>query len=163
MSVSRIAATAEATPAKPARYAYADSLKVVLVAGVIVGHITMSWSGIHAWVLEEPPVREPLLTVIKLAAVIGTMFAMALFFLIAGAFTPGSLDRKGLRTFVTARTLRLGPPVVFFCSCSPRWSSRSTPTTPFGIGVPGLRPAHLAQSGSGTCRWRPPSSCSPRT
>ncbi len=73
--------------------AYADTLKVVLVAGVIVGHVTMSWSGIHAWVLEEPPLREPLLTIIKLAAFVGTTFAMALFFMIAGAFTPRSVAR----------------------------------------------------------------------
>lgn len=98
----------------PPRLAYADTLKVLLVAGVIVGHVTMSWSGIHAWVLEEPPVREPLLTVIKLVALVGMMFAMPLFFMIAGAFTPRSLARKGLRKFLIDRTVRLGVPVVFF-------------------------------------------------
>jgi hypothetical protein len=98
VSPSRADRNVEVARAKPTRYAYADSLRVLLVAGVIVGHVTMSWSGIHAGVLEEPPVQEPLLTVIKLAALVGTMFAMALFFLIAGAFTPRSLSRKGLRS-----------------------------------------------------------------
>lgn len=114
MSMTRTAARPQSTARTPTRLAYADTLKVVLVAAVIAGHVTMSWSGIHAWVLEEPPVREPLLTVIKLLALVGTMFAMALFFMIAGAFTPRSLARKGLPKFLLDRTVRLGLPVVFF-------------------------------------------------
>ncbi|HEX5188673.1 MAG TPA: acyltransferase [Streptosporangiaceae bacterium] len=113
-TTARTLARSEMATLPPARLAYADTLKVLLVAGVIVGHVTTSWSGIHAWVLEEPPVREPLLTVIKLVALVGTMFAMALFFMIAGAFTPRSLARKGLRKFLIDRTVRLGVPVVFF-------------------------------------------------
>jgi glucan biosynthesis protein C len=114
MTLHRASGRPDVVATKPSRDAYADSLKVLLVAGVIVGHVTMSWSGIHAWVLEETPLREPLLTVIKLAAVVRTMFAMAVFFLIAGAFTPASLARKGLGKFMADRTVRLGVPVVFF-------------------------------------------------
>jgi fucose 4-O-acetylase-like acetyltransferase len=100
-------------PTKP-RYAYADNLKVLLVAGVIVGHVTMAWTVNEAWVLDEPPVREPLLTLLNLVALVGVLFAMAAFFLIAGAFTPRSLERKGLRRFLVDRTLRLGVPLVFY-------------------------------------------------
>jgi glucans biosynthesis protein C len=100
-------------PTKP-RYAYADNLKVLLVAGVIVGHVTMAWTVDEAWVLDEPPVREPLLTLLNLVALVGVLFAMAAFFVIVGAFTPRSLERKGLRRFLTDRTLRLGVPLVFY-------------------------------------------------
>lgn len=104
---------ATATP-RWSRFAYADNLKVALVAGVIVGHVTMAYMDEGGWTLSEPPVREPLLTVLKLLAVIGVMFAMALFFLVAGVFTPRSLERKRLRRFMADRTLRLLLPVVFF-------------------------------------------------
>ena len=101
-------------PTTPPRHAYADNLKVLLVAGVIVGHVTMAWTVNEAWVLDEPPVREPLLTLLNLGALVGVLFAMAAFFVIAGAFTPRSLESKGLRRFLTDRTLRLGVPLVFY-------------------------------------------------
>ena len=96
------------------RRAYIDNLKVALVVGVIVGHVTLAWSGVGGWVFQEPPVREPLLSILTLAAVVGVTFAMPLFFLIAGSFTPGSLDRKGLRKFCVDRVVRLGLPMLFF-------------------------------------------------
>ncbi|MFZ0159916.1 MAG: acyltransferase [Kineosporiaceae bacterium] len=102
-----------ATPVR-ARYAYADNLKVVLVIGVIVAHVTMAWTGMSTWVFDEPPIREPLLSLLSAVEVIGGMFGMALFFLIAGAFTPGSLSRKGMRRFLIDRTVRLGVPMAFF-------------------------------------------------
>jgi glucan biosynthesis protein C len=95
-------------------HAFADNLKVCLVIAVIVGHAAMAWIGNDAaWVLEEPPVREPLLTLLSLAGVVGVMFAMATFLLVAGEFTPPSLARKGLRRYLADRTVRLGVPLVF--------------------------------------------------
>lgn len=96
------------------RLAYADNLKVVLVVAVIVGHVTMAFSGMDAWVLSEPAVREPLRTLVQVASVVGVLFAMALFFLVAGRFTPDSLRRKGLARFTGDRALRLGVPMLFF-------------------------------------------------
>ncbi|MDH3398175.1 MAG: acyltransferase, partial [Acidimicrobiia bacterium] len=96
------------------RYAYADNLKVLLVVGVIVGHATMAWTGVGDWVFDEPNVREPLLSILILLSVVGALFAMPLFFLVAGAFTPASLQRKGLRRFLIDRLVRLGLPMIFF-------------------------------------------------
>jgi len=42
------------------------------------------------------------------------MFGMALFFFIAGVFTPRSLARKGPGRFLADRLIRLGVPMVFF-------------------------------------------------
>lgn len=91
-----------------------DNLKVVLVAGVIVGHATMGWTGVGNWVFVEPPVRDPLLSLLVLGGVIGAFFAIPLFFMVAGAFTPRSFERKGLRRFLVGRLVRLGGPMVFF-------------------------------------------------
>jgi surface polysaccharide O-acyltransferase-like enzyme len=102
-------------PAAPARRADADNLKVALVCGVIVAHVTMAWAALQgAWVFSEPPVREPLLSLLKLAAIVGTAFGMPLFFLVAGSFTPSSLRRKGLRRYTVDRTLRLLIPSLLF-------------------------------------------------
>ncbi len=84
------------------------------MCGVIVGHATMAWTGVGTWVFDEPHVREPLLSILILLSVIGALFAIPLFFLLAGAFTPPSLERKGLWRFLIDRALRLGLPMVFF-------------------------------------------------
>ena len=104
--------TSRSTPRS--RTAWADNLKVVLVVGVIVGHAAMAWSGFGNWVMFEPPVREPLLTVLVMLGVVGGLFAMPLFFLLAGTFTPASLQRKGPGRFLADRTVRLGVPIVVF-------------------------------------------------
>ncbi|HEX6054444.1 MAG TPA: acyltransferase [Intrasporangium sp.] len=96
------------------RRAWADNLKVVLVAGVIVAHTTMAWTGLETWVFNETPVREPLLTVLVLVAALTSLFGMALFFLVAGYFAPRSLQRKGFGRFVAGRALRLLVPMVAF-------------------------------------------------
>jgi fucose 4-O-acetylase-like acetyltransferase len=102
-------------PGAGARLRSADNLKVLLVVGVIVAHATMAWTGQdQAWVLTEPAVREPLLTLLMLASLVGVMFAMATFFVLAGGFTPQSFARKGLRRYVGDRTLRLGVPLVLY-------------------------------------------------
>ncbi len=101
--------------ARPARSVYADNLKVVLVAGVVVAHVTMAWSDLEgAWVFSEPPVREPLLSALRLAVLVGSLVGMPLFFLVAGMFTPASLRRKGLRRYAADRCLRLLVPSLLF-------------------------------------------------
>jgi glucans biosynthesis protein C len=96
------------------RMASVDNLKVLLVAGVIVAHATMAWTGLRTWVFTEPPVRDPLLTVLAMAELVGALFGMAAFFLVAGTFTPGSLSRKGPWRFVADRAVRLGVPLAFY-------------------------------------------------
>jgi peptidoglycan/LPS O-acetylase OafA/YrhL len=101
---------ARATP----RHVWADDLKVWLVVGVIAAHAVAAWTAQEGWVLEEPPVREPLLTFLNLASLVGVLFGMATFFLVAGMFTPASLARKGCRRFAVDRLVRLGVPLLFF-------------------------------------------------
>lgn len=97
------------------RLSYADNLKVALVAGVVVAHVTMAFAALEgAWVLDETPVREPLLSLLDLAALVGVLFGMALFFMLAGMFTPASLEHKDLGRFVVDRCVRLLVPVVAF-------------------------------------------------
>lgn len=48
-----------AAPVRPSREGYADNLKVLLVAGVIVGHLTIGYTGLGAWTLSEPSPMLP--------------------------------------------------------------------------------------------------------
>ena len=96
------------------RRSWADNLKVVLVACVIVAHVTMAWTGVGNWVFTETPVREPLWTLLVFVSGVGALFGMALFFAVAGLFTPPSLARKGTRRFLVDRTIRLGIPLLVY-------------------------------------------------
>jgi fucose 4-O-acetylase-like acetyltransferase len=96
------------------RLAWADNLKVVLVAGVVLAHVLIAYTGVGTWVLDEPHVRDPLLSVLMLLVLLGGLFGMPLFFLVAGVFTPPSLERKDTRRFLAGRALRLLVPMVLF-------------------------------------------------
>jgi surface polysaccharide O-acyltransferase-like enzyme len=87
---------------------------VVLVAGVVVAHVTMAWTGVGNWVFTETPVGEPWWSLLVLAAGVGALAGMPLFFVVAGLFTPGSLTRKGTSRFLTDRALRLGLPLLVY-------------------------------------------------
>ena len=103
------------TETGPQRLAWADNLKVALVAGVVLAHVILAWNGLEgAWVLSEPTVREPLLSILLLVAIVGIAFGMPLFFMVAGVFTPKSLHRRGTRLFLRDRTIRLLVPSVAF-------------------------------------------------
>lgn len=114
--MARVDAARQADPARRAdrsRDAWADNLKVVLVVGVIVAHVTIAWTGVGSWVFTEGPVREPLFSVLVLASS-GSLFGLAVFFLVAGMYTPRSLARKGTGRFLVDRILRLGLPLLGF-------------------------------------------------
>jgi hypothetical protein len=110
MAPADVAATPQhARPGTRARHVWADNLKVVLVVAVIVGHATLAWTGgVGNWVVYETPVREPLLTVLLLVTLVGALFAMPLFFLLAGTFTPRSPARKSTRVGQGLRPRRPG-------------------------------------------------------
>lgn len=99
-----------ATPRK----AYLDNLRVILVAGIIVGHAWAGYAELGSWAYDE--VREVTIaagTETALAIVFGpfALFVMGFFFLMAGLLNPGSLSRKGSRRFARDRLLRLGVPL----------------------------------------------------
>ena len=108
-------------PTRAARTRWADNLKVVLVAGVIVAHVTMAWTGLGTWVFEEPPVREPLLTMLTLVTAVVSLFGLPVFFLLAGYFTPRSFERKGPGRFIADRALRLLVPMLAFIVLLSPW------------------------------------------
>lgn len=101
------------------RLAYLDNLKVVLVAAVIVGHALITYGDIGSWIYREPSANAVFNAVAVVIVSSGALFAMGLFFLIAGVLTPRALARKGTRAFLLDRALRLGVPFAAYLLVMP--------------------------------------------
>jgi hypothetical protein len=97
------------------RVAYLDNLKLLLVAVIIAGHGAVAYGTLEsAWPYQDvQEVQLGAVSDIGLAMVVipAALFAMGLFFLISGLVTPGSVSRKGPRTFARDRLIRLGVPL----------------------------------------------------
>ncbi|MHC1752697.1 acyltransferase family protein [Humidesulfovibrio sp.] len=93
-------------PAKP-RLAYIDNVRIFLSMLVVAHHAGQPF-GHDGWWLFQSPLREHW---IGLFFSVNEAFFMGLFFLIAGYFHPGSVDRKGPLTFVLDRLWRFGVPI----------------------------------------------------
>jgi glucan biosynthesis protein C len=97
------------------RFAYLDNLKVLLVAGVIAVHTSITYGVDGSWYLESlEPAADPVTAALLVPVGIGFLFGMGLFFLIAGKLSAPSLERKGPRRFMRDRLVRLGLPLVFY-------------------------------------------------
>jgi hypothetical protein len=98
-----------AASGRPSRLHHLDHLRVALTVLVIAHHASQAyapWGG--AWPIDNPTrsvVLAPFQTV-------NAAFFMGLFFLIAGYFVPGAVDRKGAGAFLQTRLVRLGLPAL---------------------------------------------------
>lgn len=96
------------------RLLYLDNLKILLISAVIVAHAGMTYGAAGSWVYEEPSLSDPVQVTLDVVIVLGVLFGLGLFFLMAGMLTPGPLQRQGPRRFLVSRTWRLGLPVVAY-------------------------------------------------
>jgi peptidoglycan/LPS O-acetylase OafA/YrhL len=94
------------------RTTFIDNLRVALTALVVFQHAAIQYGASGAWYYHEEPEGSNL--VLTLFAVANQAFFMGFFFLVAGYFTPGALDRKGPLRFMADRMLRLGLPWLVF-------------------------------------------------
>jgi hypothetical protein len=109
-AVSALAAAGTATT----RLVFADNLRVLLTALVIIHHLAVTYGAFAAWYYVEIPQETLTPTVTVMIALINQAFFMGCFFLIAGYFTPGAVDRKGLRAWMRDRLVRLGVPLLCY-------------------------------------------------
>jgi glucans biosynthesis protein C len=89
------------------RLAYIDNVRIFLSMLVVAHHAGQPY-GSEGWWLFQSPLRS---NWIFLFFGINEAFFMGLFFLMAGYFHPGSLDRKGPLRFVLDRLWRFGVPI----------------------------------------------------
>lgn len=94
---------------------YIDRLRTVLTAHVIVFHCAITYGAMGGWFYHEiqPSATIPSL-LLSLFVVTSQAYFMGFFFLLAGYFTPASLERKGYARFIADRFLRLGLPLLAF-------------------------------------------------
>lgn len=104
------------THGREGRVAYLDRLKLLLVAIIIAGHGALAYGDLEsAWPyqdIQEVQLGEVSNALLAMVVIPAVLFTMGLFFLIAGLSTPGSLARKGPRTFARDRLIRLGVPLL---------------------------------------------------
>lgn len=97
------------------RLEYLDNLKLLLVVGVIAAHAATHYIGGGGWLdVERKPSDSILFGIVGAIGLLGGLFWIGLFFLIAGYLAPGSLTHHGARRFLRDRTIRLGVPFLTY-------------------------------------------------
>ncbi len=104
------AVTAQAKP----RLAYIDTIRVILVALVVMVHTAVTYGSVGGWFYVEPGSDDLTKGLLSVFVTLCQSFFMGTFFFISGYFIPGSIDRKGLAWFWKDRILRLGVPFLVF-------------------------------------------------
>jgi peptidoglycan/LPS O-acetylase OafA/YrhL len=94
---------------------YIDRLRSVITALVILHHTAITYGAIGGWFYYElKPSGAHSSLLLTLFCTTNQAYFMGFFFLLAGYFTPGSLERKGYARFIGDRLLRLGLPLLAF-------------------------------------------------
>jgi len=114
------------------REQWADNLRVIVIAGVIVLHTATAYlAPISGWYYEERTSSGVWLVLLSGPASIGALFALGPLFLVAGWFSVRSLAHRGPGGFARSRLLRLGVPLVVYILLidpSPRtWAAAGGP------------------------------------
>ncbi|MBI4926220.1 MAG: acyltransferase family protein [Anaerolineae bacterium] len=96
------------------RLNYLDSLRAILISLVIALHTAIAYGAIGDWTYIDPAKSEIAGILLTFVTTIVQAFSLGLYFFIAGYFTPGSYDRKGVWYFWKDRLLRLGIPMLAY-------------------------------------------------
>jgi peptidoglycan/LPS O-acetylase OafA/YrhL len=101
--------------AAPPRDLYIDRLRSVMTACVIFHHTAITYGAVGGWFYYEfHPSSSISSLLLTMFCATQQAYFMGFFFLLAGYFTPGSLERKGYARFIGDRFLRLGLPLLVF-------------------------------------------------
>ena len=94
---------------------YIDRLRSVMTALVILHHTAITYGASGGWFWNElKPSGAVSSLLLTLFCATNQAYFMGFFFLLAGYFTPPSLERKGYARFIGDRFLRLGLPLLAF-------------------------------------------------
>lgn len=94
---------------------YIDRLRSVMTALVIFHHTAITYGAPGGWFWTElKPSGAPASMLLTLFVSTNQAYFMGFFFLLAGYFTPASLEKKGYARFICDRFLRLGLPLLAF-------------------------------------------------
>lgn len=105
---------AEQVSAKPPRLFYLDNLRIYLTILVIFHHAALAYGGAGDWGVRDPAVDDISPIFLTFFNGLNQSYFMSAFFLLAGYFTPRSLERKGSKRFLIDRLIRLGIPIAIY-------------------------------------------------
>ncbi len=96
---------------------FIDYLRVALTILVIIHHTAIGYGASGGWCYISPETISgwPQLA-LSVMLTINQAYFMSLFFLISAYFMPGSYDKKGFAGFLKNRFIRLGIPLVIYCT-----------------------------------------------
>jgi peptidoglycan/LPS O-acetylase OafA/YrhL len=97
-----------------ARLLFIDNLRILLIALVIMLHLSVTYGGAGSWYYKEGRPDAISFVVLSWHNGASQAFFMGFLFMISGYFTPASYDRKGPRRFLIDRLLRLGVPLLCY-------------------------------------------------
>ena len=106
-------ATVQAGAKTASRMVFIDYLRVLLTVLVILHHLAITYGADGSWAYQEPT-TETAGILLTLFTALNQGFFMGLFFLLAGYFVPGAVDRKGGWRFAKDRLVRLGIPLMAY-------------------------------------------------
>jgi fucose 4-O-acetylase-like acetyltransferase len=94
---------------------YIDRLRTATTALVVLHHAAIAYGGSGGWFYHEIEFSSrPSSLLLTFFLATNQAYFMGFFFLLAGYFTPGALERKGYARFLGDRFLRLGLPLLAF-------------------------------------------------
>lgn len=96
------------------RMLFLDNLKILLTILVIMHHTMMTYGVLGDWYFKDPNTDEISSTIFIILSGLNQGFFMALFFFISAYFVPESYNRKGPKTFLKDRFIRLGIPFLIY-------------------------------------------------
>ncbi len=98
------------------RLFFVDHWRAFLAILVVLHHISLVYgASLQGYYYVEPPFTSPTaFRDLLVFALVNQGWFMGAFFLIAGYFTPGSFDRKGVGAFIKDKLLHLGIPLLVF-------------------------------------------------
>jgi len=113
-SSQEVLASPYGVPAGPGRREHwADNLRVLVIAVVVVWHTTSAYLGGSDWYYMDRTTSK-IWTAAFFPAYAISVYALGPLFLVAGWFSARSLARKGAGAFARSRLLRLGVPLIAF-------------------------------------------------
>lgn len=96
------------------RLLFVDNLRTLMIVKVILVHLAITYGGMGGWYYSERPVDTLSFVVLTFHNAVNQSFFMGLLFLLSAYLTVGSYDRKGPKSFLRDRLLRLGIPLLVF-------------------------------------------------
>lgn len=103
-----------AEPKGAPRLAYLDNIRIFLTALVIVHHSSLAFGGGGSWEVMDPARDEITSIILTYFTAVNQTYFMSAFFLLAGYFTPRSLEKKGSGPYLLDRLIRLGIPLLVY-------------------------------------------------